>query len=1157
MVPPRLSSLDEKTANNSIEFSGLQGSALSYALARVYRQSQRSLLIIMPTHKEALALAEELGFFLGEDKDIHIFPPLGILPYYGLSPNVEAVARRMAFLEQMRHRKEAWIGILSISALMRRLPDPVLWDQHSEYLVVGEEVDREALLKKMIDAGYLNAPLVEDPGTFSRRGGILDLYSPQGPYPVRLEFFGDQLESMRTFDPESQRSLDEIEEVMILPAREVLFSEEYRKRALHRFRERANEKGLASEIREPFLESLKNEMMPPALETYLPLFYPELRDVFAYLPSQFTGVWMEPELGKEHYEEIMTEVGFGYQSCESPEKVISPEDLFLTWGQIEKGLEKTFLWKGRLLQTDSSTHVFKTEGHEDLSVRLRHAPLGEGMLEPLVDRMGQWVERGYKIGLVASSHSQGLRMEDLLVRKGLSVQKSSKGFPEFFHQEQKARRKVFLIEGHLAKGFVWPEEGLALLTDQEIFGEKKRRRPVGRRTAEAFTTFEELGEGDFVVHEEHGLGIYHGLKSLDLDGQKNDFLLLEYLGGDKLYVPVYRLNQVSRYTSAEGQAPRLDRMGSGAWEKSKAKVRRDLKAMANELLKLYAARATLPGYGFSSGGALYEEFEATFPFEETPDQLKAIEEVNEDMDENRPMDRLVCGDVGFGKTEVAMRAAFRAILDNKQVAILVPTTVLALQHERTFRQRFQQYPAVIGALSRFSTPKAQRETLERLKAGKIDIIIGTHALLSKRVQFKDLGLLVIDEEHRFGVSQKEKIKKLRQQADVLTLTATPIPRTLNMSLSGIRDLSVIATPPVDRLAIQTLVANYNEGLIKEAVHRELARGGQVYVVHNRVQTIGKLKRRLAELLPEAKIEMGHGQMSERDLEEVMIRFLNREFNVFLCTTIVESGLDVPSANTMIINRADLMGLAQLYQLRGRIGRSNRRAYAYLLTPSQEIMTRKARSRLSVLQRYTELGSGFKIASHDLEIRGAGNLLGAEQSGHIAAMGYELYMRLLEEAVAEVKGTDFQKAPDPELQLKMAAFIPEEYMPETPMRLTLYKRFASAVDEEELDALGEETRDRFGELPKEVKNLMALMRVKLWAKRAWVSSIRINPRQVVITFDPDSPLEVESLMEMLKKEPDRFRWLKPHELAMGFKEGKQGKAIESLLQFLMRIKIAEH
>ncbi|MDX1387322.1 MAG: CarD family transcriptional regulator, partial [bacterium] len=537
----RLASLDEKTANNSIEFSGLQGSALSYALAQVYAQCRRPLLLIVPTHKEALSLGEELGFFLGQEKDVHIFPPLGILPYYGLSPNVDVVAHRMAFLEQMRHRKEPWIGILSLSSLMRRLPDPALWDRHSEYLVVGEEVDRESLLKNLINAGYLNAPIVEDPGTFSRRGGILDLYSPQGPNPVRLEFFGDQLESMRTFDPESQRSLGEVEEIMILPAREVLFSDEYRKRAQHRFKEQANEKGLASEIREPFLESLKNEMMPPSLETYLPLFYPDLKDIFAYLPSQFVGIWIEPDLGKEHFDEILQEVDLGYQSCESPEKVVSPKELFLTWEEIEKGLEGNFPWRGRLLETESTTHLFKTEGHEELSVRLRHAPLGEEMLKPLVDRMGQWIEQGFKIGLVASSHSQSLRLEDLLVRQGLSVQKTSQGFPQFLNQETQSKRKIFLIEGHLAKGFVWPEEGLTLLTDQEIFGEKKRRRSVGRRTTETFTTFEELGEGDFVIHEEHGLGLYHGLKSLDLDGQKNDFLLLEYMGGDKLYVPVYRL----------------------------------------------------------------------------------------------------------------------------------------------------------------------------------------------------------------------------------------------------------------------------------------------------------------------------------------------------------------------------------------------------------------------------------------------------------------------------------------------------------------------------------------------------------------------------------------------------------------------------------------
>lgn len=1149
-----LASLTLGDAKKPKLFSGLQGCALSYALARFFREQQRTVLVVLPSQKHQIEMAEQLQFFLGGAGEVLSFPPLGVLPYFGLTPPVDAVAGRIAFLHQLRHRRTPFLGLMPVSSLMRRLPPADFLDQFSDYLVAGEEIHREALVNKLVEGGYQNAPLVTDPGTFSRRGGILDVFSPQMEHPIRLEFFGDRLESLKNFDSETQRTLNEVQDLMVLPAREIPFSEAHLAKARLKFREGANEAGLSKQEREVFLEHLRHGQTPPALETYLPLFFETTGAWTDYLPKDYFGWWVEPEEGKTHYQEIHQELEEAFHSCESTERVVPPAKLFFPWEELEKQIREHHPWQVRLLGTGAEEKTFKVEGHEALSAQIRHSNLGEAMMQPLLENLREWREKGWAVGLIASSHVQRLRLEDLLEGKKMPVHFLGHGFPAFQERFAETRTIVYLLEGYLTQGFVWPEEKLVLLTDQEIFGAKKKRHAVGKRTAEAFTTFEELNEGDYVVHEDQGLGIYRGLETLNLDGHPNDFLRLEYLGGDKLYLPIYRLNLISRYAAQEGQVPRLDKMGGSTWEKSKTKVRRELRMMAGELLELYAHRATQEGHSFSPGGNLYEEFEAVFPFEETPDQLKAIQEVNVDMDGTKPMDRLVCGDVGFGKTEVAMRAAFRALLDNKQVAVLVPTTVLALQHDRNFRQRFQQYPAVIETLSRFNRPKQHVEILEKIKHGKVDIVIGTHALLGKTVHFKDLGLLIVDEEHRFGVAQKEKIKKLRKLSDVLTLTATPIPRTLNLSLSGIRDLSVIATPPVDRMAIQTLVADYNEALIKEAIHRELARGGQVYFVHNRVQTIQKLKHRLQEIVPEAKIEVGHGQMGERELEEVMIRFLNREFNVFLCTAIVESGLDVPSANTMIVNRADGFGLAQLYQLRGRIGRSNVRAYAYLLTPTQEMITPKAKARLAVLQRYSDLGSGFKIAAHDLEIRGAGNLLGAEQSGHIATVGYELYLRLMEEAISEVKGETVKAAPEPELNLRLTGAIPESYMPETQMRLTLYKRFASVQDEEELTALGDETRDRFGPLPEEVQNLMTVIRVKLLAKRAWIRSVSLQDKRVLFAFDPASPINIDALMAVIAKEPQRFYWVKPHELAMGFKEGKETKAIESVIQFLLKLDV---
>ncbi len=1138
------------------QFSGVTGSALAYTIAQAFRSLKKSILLILPNPKEAAALQEALEFFLGSADDLFSMPPLGVLPYYGLSPNPDLVAQRMAFLHALQQRRSPFIGLAPLSALLRRLPPRQIFPDYSDYFVVGEELDRENLFKKLVEGGYQNVPMVEDPGTFSRRGGILDIFSPQLSEPARLEFFGDRLETLRHFDPETQRSTTAMEDLVIIPAREIIFNDETLKKASLKFRENANEHGLTKAEREPFLDGLKLRLAPPSLETYLPLFYENTATLFSYLPDGMQLIWVEPEPSRSHYEEILQEAKSAQESCETTERVMNPSQIFLSWEEIKEEIHRRPLWVSQLLGVTESSYAPKIQGQEELTSLIRHAPMGEKMLLPLMERLNQWRQIGVKILLVAGTHSQLLRLEDLLERHAMNFRRLPGKFSEFMTQAAGASAPVLLLEGHLGKGFFWEEEGLAIVTDQEIFGEKQRRRPVPSRPAETFTTFEELHEGDFIVHEEQGVGIYQGLKTLEVNGQPNDFLLLEYLGNDKLYLPVYRLNLISNYRAQEGHVPRLDRMGGTAWDKAKTKVRSALRVMAGELLKLYAQRATLAGYAFSPGGVLYEEFEATFAFEETPDQMRTIQEVNRDMDEGRPMDRLVCGDVGFGKTEVAMRAAFRAILDNKQVAVLVPTTILALQHERNFRSRFQQFPAAIEMLSRFITAKRQRETLEKLKAGKVDIVIGTHALLGRGVHFKDLGLLVVDEEHRFGVSQKEKIKKLKTQADVLTLTATPIPRTLNMSLSGIRDLSVISTPPIDRLSIQTFVANYNEALIREAIHRELARGGQVYFIHNRVQTIQKIGRRLRELIPEAGIEVAHGQMDEKDLEAVMIRFLNREFSVLLCTSIVESGLDIPSANTMIINRADTFGLAQLYQLRGRIGRSKVRAYAYLLIPGSESITPQARSRLAVLQRYTDLGSGFKIAAHDLEIRGAGNLLGAEQSGHIAAVGYDLYMKMMEEVVMEVKGEVKEQAPEPELQLQLAAAIPEEYIPETTMRLTLYKRFASVADEAELEALGEETRDRFGELPPTVKNLLTVMRVKIWAKRAWLKSLRREAKRMVFSFAQNTPVDIEHLSAMIHKEPERFRWLNPRELAMGFKEGKEDAALDSALKFLMNLQISQ-
>jgi transcription-repair coupling factor (superfamily II helicase) len=676
----------------------------------------------------------------------------------------------------------------------------------------------------------------------------------------------------------------------------------------------------------------------------------------------------------------------------------------------------------------------------------------------------------------------------------------------------------------LSAGFRLPDEKLAVITEEEIFGQRTRRRGATEARAKALlSSLAALREGDYVVHADHGVARYRGLQHLRMGTVEGDFLHLEYAGEDRLYVPIDRIDKVQKYVGGEGHTPRLDRMGGGAWEKAKVKARAAIEELARELLKIYARRQMNEGFVYSPPDHLFRAFEATFPYEETADQLAAINDVLRDMAGERPMDRLICGDVGYGKTEVAIRAAYKAVLDGKQVAVLVPTTILARQHGETFRQRFAGAPVTVDMVSRFRTPAEQKQILGRAAEGKVDILIGTHRLLQQDVKFKDLGLIIIDEEQRFGVSHKEKLKKLRAEVDVLTLTATPIPRTLHMSMMGMRDLSVIDTPPIDRLAIRTYVTRFDDELIREAILRELRRGGQVFFVHNRVQSIAAMGEFLQKLVPEARIAVGHGQMPEKELEEVMVGFIEGRSNVLVASTIIENGLDIPRANTIIINRADCFGLAQLYQLRGRVGRSDRRAYAYLLIPGEGLLTREARERLRVLQELTELGAGFRVASHDLELRGAGDLLGANQSGQIAAIGFEMYTELLEETIQELKGMARQEKVDPELRLGLSAFLPEKYVPDPNQRLVFYKKMVAAEEEEELYLLTDELRDRYGELPPPAALLLQTMKLRVLCKRLKIEQAEYDGRQLTLAFHSGTPVPPEKILQLLEDPADRYRF----------------------------------
>lgn len=1125
--------------------AGLRSLSKAYALSKLFLETRRPLCVILPHSKDALSLFEDLKFFLRES-DLLYFQGIDMLPYYGLSPNPDIMAERQAVLYKLACRETPYLLVSSLSAALHYLPPKEIFIDHYYHLKCGQEIDLKAFEKDLITAGYRNVPIVEDPGTFSRRGGILDIFSPHHETGHRIELFGDEIESIRKFHLETQRSRESLQEIELIAANQVVADTEKMTQVLTQFKKRADDLDIPKPYRASFVDAVKEGLQPVSQETYLPLFYEKLVSLQAYLPRSVLMIHFDTQEIQQQLETHLADIKHAFETCETIEKVISPDELVIQelveLGSVQLGIET--------LASPESDFIFQTETHESLRHELKLQTLNEDWLGPLKQRIHTWQKENYHLLITASSHPQYLRLKDLLERADYKVKKWTRDFEHFLSREPDAA--IYLQEAKLNEGLLWPAESLVVLTDQEIFGKKIKKRHKKEKQSEAFNTFEELKSGDYIVHEEHGLGQYQDLVHLDLGGLKNDFLLIEYLGGDKLYLPVYRLNLVSRYQSGETGMPILDKLGGFTWEKTLSKVKKSIKALAGQLLKLYAERATLQGFAFDQGAVMMEEFEASFPFEETPDQDRAIQEVLTDMREPMPMDRLVCGDVGYGKTEVAMRAAYQAVLCGKQVLLIVPTTVLAGQHYQSFLERFEQTSVNIKMLSRFLTPKDQKQVIQDLFAGRVDIAIGTHRLLSADVACKDLGLLIIDEEHRFGVAHKEKIKHLKRQVDVLTLTATPIPRTLNMSLSGVRDLSLINTPPADRLSIRTFVADFNESLIREAIMREIGRGGQVYFLHNEVKSIYLMLDRLKQMVPEAKIGVGHGQMKESDLEKVMLNFVNHEINVCLCTTIIESGLDVPKANTMIINRADKLGLAQLYQIRGRVGRSNVRAYCYLLSPEEKTLSKKARARLEVLQRYTELGSGFKIASHDMELRGVGNFLGEEQSGQVASVGYEMYTRLLDEAIMELQGQSLSQAPDPELKLRISSSIPEDYVVETSQRLTLYKRLAMANDAEKVEKISEEIEDRFGPLPVDCVNLVLTMKLHALAKGAWLRVLRQETRRWVLAFDPNAPLNMDKLKIRCDQEPGRFKWISPFELAMGFKEGKEEASFESIQQLLLYI-----
>lgn len=1112
---------------------GLKAGARAYGLSLLAERSPRPLLIITPTMREAESLSLDLAFYLGEEAEgslpqnrLRIFPSWEILPFERLSPHPDNVAARLGGLYHLLEGR-APIFVSTPAAMMHKVLPKEAFKKSFVHLAPGEALSPEALREYLAAWGFQSVPLVEERGDFSVRGGIVDIFPPGGSRPMRLEFYGDTLESIREFDRATQRSLAHRQELLLLPAKEFSLRSERMKQTAKEIEERAEELEIGRKEKNSILESLKSGIPFPGMEYLVPYFYPTLSAVSSYLPSE-TLIWLDQaaqvEAEAERFERLTWE-----RSAKAKEegRFTAPvERLYLSEKEWWEGLSSFPQVRSESLDVlpsrGTSPEAFltvKSYVNTDLHHELSSLQGKEPSLAPLVEHLKEW--KGERVFLVASNPTDATRLKALLAHYEIHFPLMDSAFPDLLSRGEVPRG---VLVGALTQGFRLAEDHLVLVTADEIFGTKKGPRTSVKKTTPShfITSLSELKQDDYVVHLDHGIGIYRGLKFLKVAATEGEFLHLEYEGGDRLYLPVDRINLVQKYIGGEGAQPALDRLGGGSWEKVKAKTQKSVLAMAGELLDLYAVREIHEGHAFSPPDQLFREFEAAFEYEETPDQQRAIEDVLKDMQKKKPMDRLICGDVGYGKTEVALRDAFLAVMEGKQVAVLAPTTVLAQQHLQTFRHRFRAYPVRAEMLSRFLTAKENQQVIRDLAKGLVDIVIGTHRLLQKDVHFKDLGLVVIDEEHRFGVVHKERLKELRRLVDVMSLTATPIPRTLHMSLIGIRDMSIIETPPLDRLAIHTYITRYDEAVIRDAVLRELERGGQVFFLHNRVDTISRMAQKLSDLIPEAKIAVAHGQMRPRDLEKVMHDFIENRTEVLVCSAIIESGLDFPNANTIVINRADRFGLAQLYQLRGRVGRSHRRAYAYLLIPGERIMTRDAERRLRALQELDDLGGGFKLALHDLEIRGAGNLLGREQSGHIAAVGFELYTQMMQKAVRELKGEALKPEVEPEIRLGIPAYFPQDYIPDTNQRLLFYKRLASLDDLAELEGLKEEIKDRYGPFSPEVESLFLVMYLRRVLKDYLVEQISYHEGRLSLLFNPRSPVNVSRLLEALGADKDRYR-----------------------------------
>ncbi|WLV24760.1 transcription-repair coupling factor [Aciduricibacillus chroicocephali] len=1080
--------------------AGLSGSARSLLVSMLDASLKKPVLIVTHQLSQAQQLYDDLSELAGRDH-VHLYPVNELIASEIAIASPELKSQRIDALTAWS-KSDSGILVVPVAALKRILPPVEYWSSYQLRFVLGEDIPIDDYLTSLVDMGYERVPMVTAPGEFSVRGGIIDIYPITSANPVRIELFDEEVDSIRYFDADTQRSLEKLEQILIEPASEMLVTHRDMKAASEKLEaayEDTFKKLKTQEERDKLdasmlhdIERLKQGEHFQEMYKYASYLYEKPASLLDYLPKQGLIVFDELSRIQETAHHLDKEEAEWQISLLESQQLVPGSRLSFDWETIRSSFKHQRLYLSVFLR-----HIPNTQPENIINLSSRAMQEFHGQMSLLKTEMQRWEKGGFSVVILAADHERAEKVHSIL--GDYDIEATVTDDLEFPLQIP------VIVTGSLSNGVELPMHKLVLLTDQELFKMKPKRRKRRQKisNAERIKSYQELKVGDYVVHENHGIGKYIGIETLEMNKMHKDYMLIKYSGDDKLFVPIDQIDLVQKFVGSEGKEPKLYKLGGTEWTKVKRKVQTTVEDIADDLIKLYAEREARKGYAFSPDSDMQRAFETAFPYQETEDQLRCIEEIKIDMEKARPMDRLLCGDVGYGKTEVAIRAAFKAVADGKQVAILVPTTILAQQHFETIQERFQDYAINIGLLSRFRTKKQQTETIEGLRKGLVDVVVGTHRLLSKDIIYKDLGLLIVDEEQRFGVKHKEKIKQLKTNVDVLTLTATPIPRTLHMSMLGVRDLSVIETPPENRFPIQTYVMEYNPVFVREAIEREMARGGQVFYLYNRVENIERVAQEIGTLVEGARVGFAHGQMNESELENVMLGFLEGEFDVLVSTTIIETGVDIPNVNTLIVHDADKMGLSQLYQLRGRVGRSNRVAYAYFTYQKDKVLTEVAEKRLQAIKEFTELGSGFKIAMRDLSIRGAGNLLGSQQHGFIDSVGFDMYSKMLKDTIdAKIAGKEIDEVRtfEPELNLRIDAYIPDSYISDEKQKIDIYKQFQALENSEDVIALREEMIDRFGDYPQEVENLFIATSLKMAAKAERVETIIEKPQQIDLRIE---------------------------------------------------------